>query len=383
MKPREKVVTAEDIQSSLYYIHVHHPEDVRLVAPPPPEQYYEDSLPPPVPPVPPVQRKAIPGHSFPPMASTPPRRKPVPSTLAPAVGVESRQNINAGTYVQASSGMLGPDHSPRRSFDSVQYRGENGHPLPPLPQASEQSYPEGTCLTLIRRDPASSAQWNVARIEDPPFPDISSSTLDDPGQKKRAGTPMYIDVNNPGYSKFLNNSARPPLPSRNSDQSDTLQGASDPRSSRSFEMQRNATEEVETSFRRRLWMEGARFSNGGFGHRKRNSHDASMGRQNPRSSFESYRGSADLRPPPTPPFLAREDQSYNTVQISDRQSNFRGYVFLSPWNGRCEFLTGAGGGSLRVSSAPVLTQCPILIRPQVPPCGTKPARGVAHCHACQ
>jgi hypothetical protein len=47
--------------------------------------------------------------------------------------------------------------------------------------------------------------------------------------------------------------------------------------------------------------------------------------------------------------LTREDQTYSTIQVSDRPTSFRGYVFTSPWNGRCEFVTGAGGGSLKVS----------------------------------
>ena len=33
MKPRQKVVTAEDVQSSLYYLHVNQPEDARLLEP--------------------------------------------------------------------------------------------------------------------------------------------------------------------------------------------------------------------------------------------------------------------------------------------------------------------------------------------------------------
>ncbi|KAJ4320557.1 hypothetical protein N0V94_003315 [Neodidymelliopsis sp. IMI 364377] len=93
MKPREKVVTAEDIQSSLYFVHVEHPQDVNLITPP---EYQEDDslngrpnavnrLSAPI-----IQRKAVPSPS----AAAPPR-KPVPGTLAPVTDFDSRQNTSA------------------------------------------------------------------------------------------------------------------------------------------------------------------------------------------------------------------------------------------------------------------------------------------------
>jgi hypothetical protein len=329
MKPRQKVVTAEDITSSLYFLHVEQPEDANLVAAPQfqePNYQEERNATTNMPSAPVVQRKAVPG------ATGPPARKPVSSTLTPIDNFGSRQNMSAGDYSQ-KAGMLAPDSNMRRSFDSTLYQRENHRPVYPTNPSFERSRPTGTSLTLIRRDPASGAQWNVARIEDPSIVDVSS--LNEPGSKKKIGAPMYIDVTNPGYSKFLQteNSRATPQPQYCTPQPE------------------DQTIDSQNIFRRRLWMEGSQYTNGGFGHRKNSSYDFSTGRPGSRGSYDARtdRPSFENRPAPPPPFLTHNDQSYSTIQVSDRQTSFRGYVFTSPWNGRCEFITGGGGGSLKVS----------------------------------
>jgi hypothetical protein len=349
MKPRQKVVTAEDITSSLYFLHVEQPEDANLVASPQfQEPDYQEQSPSinhhPLPPVPAVQRKAIPG-----VTSLPPR-KPVSSTLAPVQNYESRQNVNAGNYSQ-QPGTLAPN---RQLLEDSRSQRDNYHPNYTPNRSPERSKPSGTSLTLIRRDPASGAQWNVARIEDPCLTEISSAAFDDPGYKKKIGAPMYIDVTNPGYSKFLQseNMDRPALPSRPSKLSAqshrigaTLQPQIPMRHS-----EHQATESANV-FRRRLWMEGSQYASGGFGHRKNGSHDFNSARPDSRGSYDTRADGSfvDDRPMPSPSFLTRDDQTYSTIQVSDRPTSFRGYVFTSPWNGRCEFVTGAGGSSLKVS----------------------------------
>ncbi|KAL1793941.1 hypothetical protein ACET3X_007362 [Alternaria dauci] len=336
MKPREKVVTAEDIQSSLYFVHVEQPEDAYLVDPPEsqnPEymqqsQNSSNSAATPI-----VPRKAVPGMT------TAPTRKPVPNNLASINKYSDTQNIDAGNYARRSA-MLAPElsHSPRRSFDSSQYNQENRRPTASPRRRSENQSRVSASLILIRRDPASGAQWNVARIEDPPVLDISSPTANDPSTKKKTGAPMYIEVYSPGYSKFLHSDAtsKPPLMSRDSGTSiQSLQAGS----------HQSANESV---FRRRIWMEGSQHT-GGFGHKKINSRDYNTGRPDSRGSQYAQTNSAstNVRPVPTPPFVTREEQTYGSIQVSDRQTSFRGYVFTSPWNGRCEFVTGIGGGSLK------------------------------------
>lgn len=350
-------MTAEDIQSSLYFVHVEQPEDAHLIDP---SQYQESDYSDARRTLPnqssaaPVQRKAIP--------SVPNRnsggatsRKPIPGTLAPIAGLENRQNMNAGNYSQRP-GMLAPGFDLRRSFDASQSRQQSERPYEVPRRASESSQRNGTTLTLIRRDPASGAQWNVARIEDPPILEISSLTSNDPRSRKKMGAPMYIEVLNPGYSKFLHseNTSRPSLDNCNSNvpvQAD-VRAPQQPQTRLQAPQSSPQASVNENIFRRRLWMEGTQNMAGNFGHRKKNSYDCTTQRPGSRGS---YSGQADsmswdpsAQPQPAPSFLSREDQAYSTIQVSDKQTSFRGYVFNSPWNGRCEFITGAGGGSLKV-----------------------------------
>ncbi|KAH7349124.1 hypothetical protein BKA66DRAFT_476926 [Pyrenochaeta sp. MPI-SDFR-AT-0127] len=357
MKPREKVVTAEDIQSSLYFVHVEQPEDAHLVAAPDfrnPDYSEQRQNSPNRSTAPPVQRKAVPGASFATGGAATPLRKPIPGTLAPTSNYENRQNVSAGGYAQhvQRPEFLGADYGPRRSFDSLQQRQENQRPVVALRSSSDNPQPAGTSLTLIRRDPASGAQWNVARIEDPSTVEVSSSNPIDLVSKRKIGTPMYIEVFNPGYSKFLHSqtSGEPVLPGRPNDvpvRTNQMETQTQPLVQEPWTSYQ--TSSSENTFRRRLWMEGSQYTNGGFGHRKKNSYDSSIGRPDSTDGYgaQGERSSMDLRPPPSSSSLTRNGQPYSTIQVSDRQTSFRGYVFTSPWNGRCEFATGGVGGSLK------------------------------------
>ena len=351
MKPREKVVTAEDIQSSLYYVHVNQPEDAYLVDPPDPkgpDAANQNPASSNIASAPLVQRKAVPGT-----ATAAPTRKPVPGTLAPVNNFPSSYNVNAGKFPQRP-GTLAPDcNNPRHSFDSSQYQEENQRPPLPPRRRSENQPRETPSLTLIRRDPASGAQWNVARIEDPPVPEISSSVLKDSGSKKRLGAPMYVQVFNPGYSKFLYSDGpeKPTLISRDS-------GCSVPSQYREHvetpESQADRQMRNESIFRRRIWLEGSQHSGNAFGHRKNNSYGSNAAGMH---VGQPDRFSVDVRPSPSPSFSTQEDQPYGSIQVSDRHTSFRGYVFTSPWNGRCEFVTGVGGGSLKVAKSTFAFVC--------------------------
>lgn len=369
-------MTAEDIQNSLYFVHVELPEDARLLDPPPypdPEKG-PDSSQAVLPPV--LQRKPISNSAF---AGPPPvaRRKPVPTSLAPLNGLEAVQN-NTPHYqsnaTPSSSNLLRPDYIPRQSLESAQYQDENRPPLPRRP--TQQPASPGTSLTLIRRDPASGAQWNVARIEDPPTLDLSSPTSNDPTSRKRVGAPVYIEITNPGYSKFLHTQP-PPLVSRDINEPTGAYHSQ----SQAPSANQNGASGTDGIFRRRLWMEGAKYPTGDFGHRRLKSFDSNKSGGSPRNSMETTqrdRSSMDSRPPATPPFLTRENQSYSSIQVSEKQYNFRGYVFTSPWNGRCEFITGASGGSLKVCACSSL-HFNITDSLSVSPCCTRPTRSSSSC----
>lgn len=342
MKPREKVVTAEDITSSLYFVHVEHPEDVNLLGHP---EFQDPNYPEQRPnsmnrvSAPLIQRKAVPNT---PTAA--PTRKPVLGTLAPIANFESRQNASAGQYAQRPT-MLTPAYEPRGSYDSSRSPTENDIPPPVQPRRPDVStHPTGISLILIRRDPASGAQWNVARIDDPTITGISSNGL----SERKPGSPLYIEISNPGYSKFLHSDAdnRPPLPTRTSDLSVRSYQSSNAPPRPSVDISHATSSKSDNIFRRRLWMEGSHLG-GGFGHRKSGSYDRTPSRPTSRGNYDD-RLFVD-QPLPSPSFVTRDDQAYGTLQVSERQSNFRGYVFTSPWNGRCEFVTGASGGTLKVS----------------------------------
>jgi hypothetical protein len=299
-----------------------------------------------------VQRKAVPGTSIPQGAGGYPARKPLSGTLAPVENYANRQNVNAGSYAQ-KPGMLAPEYASRQSYDQSQYQQQSKQPVPSPHRSPERRQPVGTSLTLIRRDPSSGAQWNVARIDDPSIIEVCSSKASESGAKRQIGAPMWIDVTNPGYSKFLHTddtgkAAISTPPSNRSSQSYLTGTASELQTSVPYP--ENPTTGNLNVFRRRLWMEGTQYTSGGFGHRKNGSYDFNTGRPGSRDSYDARtdRSSLDTRPAPSPSFLTRDDQTYSTIQLSDRQTSFRGYVFTSPWNGRCEFVTGAGGGSLKV-----------------------------------
>lgn len=341
MKPREKVVTAEDITSSLYFVHVEHPEDFNLLDRPEfQDPDYPEQRPSPMDRVsaPLIQRKAVPNT---PVAA--PTRKPVPGTLAPIANFDSRQNASAGRYSQRPT-MLTPAYEPRGSYDSSRSLTENDIPPVQLRRPDVSTHSTGISLTLIRRDPASGAQWNVARIDDPTVTGISSNGL----SERKPGSPLYIEISNPGYSKFLHSDAdnKPPFPTRTSDLSvRSYQSSAPPRPG--VDTSYETSSGNDNVFRRRLWMEGSHLG-GGFGHRKSGSYDRTSSRPTSRGNYDD-RLSID-QPLPSPSFLTRDDQAYGMLQSSEQQSNFRGYVFTSPWNGRCEFVTGASGGTLKVDS---------------------------------
>ncbi|KAH6643942.1 hypothetical protein C7974DRAFT_10539 [Boeremia exigua] len=339
MKPREKVVTAEDITSSLYFVHVEHPHDTNLIN----YSGFQDSNHPddasrgaasf-------IQRKAVPG-----LPAVAPARKPVPGTLSPIADFDNRQNASAGQYAHRPE-MLSAAYEPRGSYDSSRLQTENGLP-PTQPRRPEGSTrPTGISLTLIRRDPSSGAQWNVARIDDPTIAEISSVGLSEAAARRKPGAPMFIEISNPGYSKFLHSDVdeRPSLPTRTSDLSVRSYQTSNTSPYPTPDRCPEPSSRSSSVFRRRLWMEGSHLG-GGFGHRKSGSYDRTPSRPTSRGAHDD--APSIHQPLPSPSFLTREDQAYGTLQVSERQSNFRGYVFTSPWNGRCEFITGASGGTLK------------------------------------
>ncbi|KAI7343224.1 hypothetical protein KC354_g15790 [Hortaea werneckii] len=347
LKPRDKVVTAEDVQSSLYFVHVNEDfDDQVLQQPPKPSSvntnasdlpYSEESavsrkpvLPPrPEPPTTPPYpaHEQAPAHASlnqPKLQQVP--RKPVNPNNAyygsdflekPTSPVTTRRPLPTPPEEQPSHLSPNDDNNMRFSRHS----GDFDDPNPYFRRYSEDANArrkesfhvpklEAGSLTLIRRDPASGEQWNVASIHDPPVQEVSSSALLYPSsaiRTKRGGVPLYLDITSPGYLQFINE-GRPV--SRTS----TSTGSSD-------------TEPApDGTFRRRLYMPGSRYGEHGYGHGRHGSDDSGI----------------DMRR------TMRKGQPTETQDGNpkwDRRG--RGYSFKSPWEGQCEFTTGATGKSLK------------------------------------
>ena len=394
LKPREKIVTAEDVQSSLYYLHVHGPKDEELLEdtlPEDPESRIGADVLPDLPsrlePFP-LNRKPLPPFPIaaandpsaqllrpPPPAQGEISRRPINDSafnfhptnqsrpglpvLTSRDNATNMHNVAAGRYNGSPSppvngNMLpnGRNSSPsirnleqlvRKSHENQRHlesllddldldanacaQGpKNEKSRPRLPQRSSTESPrcrnagEGANLTLIRRDPSSGEQWNVASISDPAVFDVSSENV----RIKKSGQPIHISIINPGYSKFDRRSTGP-CPSLDSSTS------SQTPSSLSDEFGDVAV------FQRHLWMEGSIFGSSKSSPR----HRKSLSADNPphfRSSTDSL--STDN---------LGHDRVMHTISVDNtkRRSKTRGYTFLSPWKGRCEFSASNVGHSLK------------------------------------
>ncbi|KAF2436034.1 hypothetical protein EJ08DRAFT_691927 [Tothia fuscella] len=401
IKPRQKVVSAEDVESSLYYLHVHGPEDERIIAaieePPDAVEGAESSvsrlfpkhsashrkaLPSlPAPPVPPVRGlNRVKPRSLPPYplddspsAWSDPRASPISHALgiqrkpvAP-VGLSIRpnnsnqHNIQAGQYSHPAALLPGRPSNPHNAqappvdnpYAPAMYQKPEQEMKPTFSTrpsiASQNHEPESAItLTLIRRDPASSAQWNVATITDPPVFEVMSNGRRNSGESTRirkSGQALYIHVSTPGYAKFSD--GQTPTPE-----------SSTPSLTTSLSVDDSVL--TETTFHRRMWMEGSIFESRPQGHRKAVSSDNSL---LSRPSFDA-RSSSDFSIDSSVAGLT-QDQSMHSISINQerKRSRNRGYTLMSPWNGRCEFSSGMGNSLKCKHSLPIdgTTSSPITV----------------------
>jgi hypothetical protein len=274
-------------------------------------------------------------------------RKPVT-----AVGLPMRPDLLNRPKVDARGEHMPPTFLPARS-ESQQYQ-ETHHapthsfqdeslppPLPPRPESGSSNMRPDTAtqLTLIRRDPASSAQWNVANITDPPVYEIASGQRRNSmtsSRIKKSGQPLYIDIDSPGYAKFTSRPDEPPLSPTGSVPSLTYASSASDNS------------KDDHIFRRRMWMEGSIFDGKPSGHRKAISTDLTNAPFGLRPSFDvEARRSSDFSLHSANTGLSRDPAMHSISAEGDRKRSHKsGYTLMSPWNGRCEFSAGLGN-SLR------------------------------------
>ncbi|KAL1590343.1 hypothetical protein WHR41_00636 [Cladosporium halotolerans] len=339
LKPREKIVSAQDVQSSLYYVHFNTDVDTAAMQQQQASSVntnagellsiQED----------PLRRKPVPPPRSPLRKSpSPVGRAPHPagsqapnSTLNPPNRTKSQIARKPVASSTANDSSL---HSPTLDLPELPRR-----PLPP-PPAEDEGYgssltvneaptkrhwrhsasdnivtlPEPGSLTIIRRDPATSAQWNVASVRDPPAQEVSSAALLSPiagGKAKKGGAPMWLEITNPGYQQYISSHR------------------SESRTSTSTSSSENDIP-PEGTFRRRLYLPGSRYPDRRWTQKPTylptpaNAIPSDMRRQDSAES-SPY---PDLNPP-----------------LMDRRS--AGYSFFSPWDGRCDFSTSKSGRALK------------------------------------
>lgn len=345
MKPRDRVVTAEDVQSSLYYVHINCQEDDELarealvpvdtdglsldppapkhsqdnflfhgwqagaVAQQDPAAYYgRSSVPHPLPPIPPGSGGIA--------------RKPVGSKVQTLQGARPQHPI----WETSTSHPLPKPPTEERSGEFPAHRKALPNENSPaacfdLPTGSRGSSEEildrtelGT-LTLIRRDPSSGEQWNVATIRDTisqepatPKPSGFRATR----HARRSGLPLSLDVTNPAYVQFTSHEV-----TRNTATTSHLD--SEPK-------------HVEC-FRRRLYLPGTVAD------------DRTRRRDHRSDSANSFRQNGDY--PYAGPDRHSVDMATKSTASALSERRSKGYSFTSPWDTLCEFSTGASGKSLK------------------------------------
>lgn len=175
LKPRQHVVNAQDIQSSLYYLHVHDRHEVENVP------------------------EAIPSESEPGAPSSPLQEN--------RHVISSRQPLHSVGRKPLPTPPTSPDLSSPAGFGIESFGTHTGVKRKPLPsrtgtgdRSSDTKRPARACtltndvtstiVTLIRRDPGSGEQWNVATLNLPP------NTL------KAVDTGVDIRMTNSAYQPF-------------------------------------------------------------------------------------------------------------------------------------------------------------------------------------
>ncbi|ETS84211.1 hypothetical protein PFICI_02236 [Pestalotiopsis fici W106-1] len=400
-KPQIKNVTAEDVATSLYYVHLDTPEDDLLIAnsprdvlprrsslessrsainrkplaavPPGPSNLGKASEPlmrtPDVPAGASVGRDD-PSFAAPAPQSFPHHGPPVPIAQGPPPPPIHRKPL-APKGMAVDTQVQPPTPPPHEFFDVSKLPPKpseiDNHPeygIPPLPPRQDLRSPSPSkrkpftpfSLTLIRRDRSSQQQWNVGKIasfqlDHPeqipdekliPSPSISIH-LETPGYAKFRGMPPpgtafdirdireSLDIIRPGSSSASPPKFQSPPRPRPAKPVDITNTHTSPTSGAIFERQVKMaygpswTTNIRNAFKRPRSREGdLPVSPGRPGHE----------RQTSNISIGSFGGDFDGGEPPV-------------ITMPSQGLKAQGYMFFSPWDGRCEFRTGNGGRSLR------------------------------------
>jgi len=254
-----------------------------------------------------------------------------------------------------------PDSHPRISASMM-------HSASPYKRETSPKFVPFT-LTLIRRDPVSGNQWNVGKVashqlEEPPAtsPEQDSDVVGWTSNPR--GQPMInVHLETSGYAKFRG------FPTKQGIEGYTTSNSSLPKSASTVgpgEGQSNDPwkSDVDGGFNRQVTMAYGKSwtSNIKDAFRKR-SNSGSLEEAEDPSPFDA------LEPPKRPPGKHGREGSVASIHSAGSRASedhgdkrgsppllitkpgpglkAKGYFFMSPWDGRCEFRTGNGGRSLK------------------------------------
>ena len=351
LKPQLKNVTAEDVASSLYYLHLNTPED---------HKFLEDSSSPITGEAIPIVNKSLPRKPLPESArssleisrqlsaasqrsrsvdpsTTLPRRKPVGSespTRRPPPQAHQNDSIvrrPLGPRLQTEYGMErkqlpGVENAPVYSAARTPSPSKKSIDIArtaELLAGNDEADKEAFSITLIRRDPSSGAQWNIGSVTGTPTSDEAQSRRVKPAPRSRKPYfDLSVHITTPGYNYFRHPQSNGHI--GDSTTSHQMSGSSTDADKLHIQPRSNS------GFDRQVRMEGTSFWN--------------------RSSIQSKRALSDISDKHMTTrgrSLSESNSGVPELPPSGEDSQSKGYIFSSPWGGRCKFSTGSGGRSLR------------------------------------
>lgn len=295
-----------------------------------------------------------------PQVSMPLKRKPLSSTARFEEYQRRETSLGAASQSPAEQ-LLGPRPYQSRAQTSQRDQPSAEKQLPELPGEPTTSLPTplGTAqpylglyrqrsgswsgstatnelsLTLIRRDPASGGQWNVGKILSVPLGEaVPNGGHTSPNKSmKPIRRPLDVEVRTPGYVKFKSASSQ--LAETGPHQNNTFTG------SQQYDSAANTGAVRDNGiFRRRISFRQSVLPQYNPFERRPGSSEVSDGSLISGETFVSNitRGTHNIDD--------RISAGHLDLPPSETKSKPQGYTFLSPWNGTCEFLTGVSGKSL-------------------------------------
>lgn len=235
-----------------------------------------------------------------------------------------------------------PAHSRPYSVDYAPRRPSATERFPRSPSPRKQS--DSFTLSLIRRDPSSGNQWNVGRIASQHFDSTAPSHSEDGVPTSRP--PIEVQIETSGYAKFRN------MPTRRSVDASAPQIVSEDHQSGNGMFSRQVVMSYSKSWSSTLRQKLNRLDKQRIAHSRN-------------ESVTSVDSNLSMGGEPEP-----------TTAIGQPGPGMkpRGYVFNSPWDGRCEFRTGNAGRSVRchhiLHEGPAATYNPLVAEQQAT--GTTP-----------